>query len=162
MLPTGGVSQFLESFTLIFALALFLGGGVFWAFVAAPAVFTLAPTRELAGQLASAMLGRFERIAQGCLLAIAGLELLRVTERATQAELLRAALAGTMVALSLYSTLAIRPAIRRARASVPDLDALGSEHPSRRRLGRLHAQAYLCLLGELLAGAFLLALLLMP
>ncbi|MHB1844337.1 MAG: DUF4149 domain-containing protein [Deltaproteobacteria bacterium] len=151
---------YLETFTLVFALALLVGGGSFWAFIAAPAVFSISPSRDLAGRMATAMLGRFDRIGQGCLLAIGGIELLRVTERATQTELLRAALALGMGTLALYSALVVRPAIARLRASLPE--DLPDDHEGRRSLGRLHGQAYACLLGELLSGAFLLALLLLP
>ncbi len=157
------MTAYLETFTLVFALALFLGGGAFWAFVAAPAIFSLSPSREVASRLAAAMTGRFDRIGQGCLFAIGGIELLRVTERANQAELLRGALASAMLALGFYAILAIRPAIARQRAATslePPDD--GSPNPSRRALGRLHGQAYLCLLGQLTAGALLLALVVMP
>src|SRR5579863_1491954 len=106
------VLPFLETFTLTFALALFLGGGAYWAFVAAPAVFAVSPGPKVAGQLAAAMSGRFDRIAQACLFAIGGIELLRITERATPTEVLRATLAGTMTALTLYTLWAVRPELR--------------------------------------------------
>ncbi len=150
---------FLETFTLTFALALFLGGSAYWAFVAAPAVFALAPGPKVAGQLAAAMAGRFDRIAQACLFAIGGIELMRLTERATPAEVLRAALAATMSALALYTLWLVRPELRKQQEL--DLDTLGTDHPARRRFRRLQGQAYLATLGQLLAAAFLLALILM-
>lgn len=150
---------FLETFTLTFALALFLGGGAYWAFVAAPAVFAVSPGPKVAGQLAAAMSGRFDRIAQGCLFAIGGIELLRITERATPEEVLRAALAVTMSALALYTIWVIRPELRRHQEV--DLDQMGVDHPQRRRFRKLQGQAYLATLGQLLAAAFLLALILM-
>jgi hypothetical protein len=153
------VLYFLETFTLTFALALFLGGGAYWAFVAAPAVFAVSPGPKVAGQLAAAMSGRFDRIAQACLLAIGGIELLRVTERATPAEVLRVALAATMTALALYTIWVVRPELRKQQDL--DLDAMGSDHPHRRRFRKLQGQAYLATLGQLLAAAFLLALILM-
>jgi hypothetical protein len=107
----------------------------------------------------AAMSGRFDRIAQACLLAIGGIELLRITERATPTEVLRAALAATMAALALYTIWVVRPELRKQQEL--DLDQMGSDHPQRRRFRQLQGQAYLATLGQLVAAAFLLALILM-
>jgi hypothetical protein len=113
----------------------------------------------VAGQLAAAMSGRFDRISQACLFAIGGIELVRITERATPSEVLRGTLAATMTALAFYAIWVIRPELHRQREL--DLDQMGSDHPQRRRFRRLQGQAYLATLGQLVAAAFLLALILM-
>ncbi len=149
---------FLVHFLSLFALALWVGGGAAISFVVAPVVFEKAGSRSLAGELLGQVLRRFDTfalVAGPFALAAAWLELSGVPTAARTLGL-KAALIAAMLGLAAYSRLALAPEVRKAR------EAEGDPARARASVGRLHALWGLCVLGEILLGAFALALSVMP
>ncbi len=152
---------FLIHFTSLFALALWVGGGSAISFLVAPVVFERAGSSQRAGEIVGQVLKRFDfaaLIAGAVALAASGLELAG-TVGATRALALKLTLISAMVGLVLFSRWAVAPEVAQLRERLgPNLDLIPREDPLRQKLTRLHGYSVLCLLGELVCGAFALAL----
>jgi uncharacterized membrane protein len=155
------MATFLVHFAFLFVLALWVGGGAAISFVVAPAVFELAGSRRLAGEIVGRILRRFDAyvLAAGPVSVL--LVLLEMLGRAGGPRTLnlKLALVVGMTGLALYSRFALTPEIRKLRDQLGDqLDQVPKEDPRRRAFGRLHGFSVLCLLGEILLGALAMAL----
>ncbi|MFZ5472146.1 MAG: DUF4149 domain-containing protein [Myxococcota bacterium] len=152
---------FLVHFLSLFVLALWVGGGAAISFIVAPVVFERAPSRALAGDIVGKILERFDTyvLLAGPLALLATVVEMAGTVGATRTLTLKLALLAAMVGLWLYARLALTPEIRRVRAELgPALDEVPREDPRRIAFGRLHGFSVLCLLGQLVLGAFAIAL----
>ena len=153
---------FLIRFLSLFALALWIGGGAAVAFLVAPAVFEHAGSRKRAGDIVGTILQRFDvyvLIAGPIAAAGIALDVFGVLGGGPDTPSLKLWLVLGMLALAVYGRLAITPKIRRLRDEMGDqLDRLPLEDPRRRAFGRLHGFSVVCLLLQLLLGAFVLAL----
>jgi uncharacterized membrane protein len=151
---------FLVHFASLFALALWVGGGAALSFIAAPALFEHAGSRQKAGDLVGHILRRFDTVAfiagSVALLAI-GLELAG-TVGAARTLTLKGALVAAMLGLALYSRFALAPQIRALREAMGNVDEVPREDPRRAAFGRLHGFSVLCLLAQILLGAFAMGL----
>lgn len=152
---------FLVHFFSLFALAIWVGGGVGIGFIAAPMVFQRAGSRRLAGEIVGQILRRFDiwRLSAGSVaLVVTVLEMVG-TVGAGQIFSLRLVMIVTMLALALYARSALAPEIQRLRAELgDDLDRVPRDDPRRVAFAKLHGYSVLCLMGELLLGAFAMAL----
>lgn len=152
---------FLVRFVSLFALALWVGGGAAISFLVAPVVFEKAGSRRQAGDIVGAVLSRFDvyaLVAGPIAVLTVGVEALG-TVGASRMLMLKLALVTSMVGLTLFARLALTPEIRRLREAMGDaLDDLPKTDPRRREFGKLHGYSILCLLGEILLGAFAIAL----
>lgn len=151
--PNPPMARFLIQFALLFALALWVGGGAAISFLAAPAVFEHAGSRQRAGDIVGHILRRFDTVsfAAGSIALLATLVQMGATVGAPRTLQLELALVVAMLGLALYARFALQPEIRRLR-SLPE------EDPRRRAFGRLHGFSVLCLLGEILLGALAMGL----
>ncbi len=152
---------FLIHFLSLFALALWVGGGAAISFLVAPVVFEKAGSRKLAGEIIGQVLRRFDLyvLTAGPITAVAVMGELAGAVGGTRALELKLMLVVAMVGLGLYSKFSVTAEIQRLRAELGDqLDALPKEDPRRVAFLRLHGFSVLCLLGEILLGAFALAL----
>ena len=152
---------FLIRFVSLFTVALWVGGGAVLTFVVAPVVFGQSSSRKVAGDLVGSILRRFDRyvLAAGPIALLAAVAEVAGTPGAGRTLTLKLALVAAMWGLALYSRFALTPEIRRVRQELgDDLDRVPPEDPKRRMFGRLHGLSVLCLMGEILLGAFVLAL----
>jgi len=152
------MAAFLVHYVFLFALALWVGGGAAISFIVAPAVFDKAGSRRLAGEIVGQILRRFDTyvfVAGPIALLLAGFLVMGGTVGPSRTLTLQLGLVAGMLGLALYSKLALTPEIRRLRDQLGDqLDQVPREDPRRRAFGRLHGFSVLCLLGEILLGAF--------
>ena len=148
-------------FVGLFALALWVGGGVAITFLVAPVAFERLPTRAKAGELVGGVLRRFDRLVLLCVVLAGASVAHRCVTATSPAAMLQAALVALMAGLALLSQTAITPAIARLRAAMGDVDAVPKEDPRRREFGKLHGVSILLLLAQLLLGAFAMALMLL-
>src|SRR5262249_53389454 len=118
-------------------------------------------SRKVAGDLVGNILKRFDRyvMAAGPIAVLAVGGEVAGTLGAGRTLTLKLALVATMWGLALYSRFALTREIRRLRQELgDDLDRVPPEDAKRRMFGRLHGFSVLCLMGEILLGAFVLAL----
>lgn len=150
---------FFLHFVTLLALSLWVGAGAGIGFLAAPALFQSVPSRREAGVLVGEILRRFEKAALGLGAAAALCILLQWvgTHGASRTLSLQLALVLAMLALVLYSKLAVAPEVRRLRDQLQGLPP-EAEGEVRRRFGRMHGLSVLCLLAEILFGAFAMGL----
>jgi uncharacterized membrane protein len=152
------MAAFLIHYVFLFALALWVGGGAAISFIAAPAVFDKAGSRRLAGEIVGQILRRFDvyvLVAGPIALILAALLMMAGTVGVSRTLTLQLGLVAGMLGLALYSRFALTPEIRKLRDRLGDqLDQLPREDPRRRAFGRLHGFSVLCLLGEIVLGAF--------
>ena len=152
---------FLVHFVSLFALALWVGGGAAIAFLVAPVVFERAGSRRLAGDILAQVFRRCDTyvfVAGPIALAAVAVEAAG-TVGGSRTLMLKLALVVTMLALALYSRLALTPEIQRLREQMgEEVDRLPREDPRRQAFGRLHGYSVLSLLAQILLGAFAIAL----
>jgi putative copper export protein len=152
---------FLIHFVSLFALALWVGGGAAISFIVAPVVFEKAGSRKLAGEIVGQVLRRFDIyvLTAGPISLLAVLAEMTATVGATRTLELKLTLVAAMLGLGLYSRFSLTPEIQRLRSELgDDLDRVPREDPRRMAFGRLHGFSVLCLMGQILLGAFAIAL----
>ena len=135
----------LESLVLtlhLLALGMAFAPPVFFGAVVAPAVFSVLPTRDMAGALQSPILSRLCGIAEASFLILFGTSwvLTRGAARGSRALLTRLPILGFFAALVIRQLLI--PPIDRIRREAPGLiDNLPATDPSRVLLARYHRLA---------------------
>jgi len=127
---------------MLLALAVWIGGIIFLAFVEAPTAFTpgLLPTRHMAGSVVGRSLDllHFMGIASGVVFLIASTIYCRMTVGRARPLALRHLLIALMLVLTLISQLAVSPRMHALRAQAGVIDNLALDHPVRREFDRLH------------------------
>ncbi len=152
---------FLVQFVCLFTLALWVGGGAAITFFVAPAVFALAGSRKLAGEIVGEVLRRFDSYAliAGPIACAAALIEIAGTRGGGQILGLKLALVAAMLGLALYSRFALSPEIQQLRTQLGDeVDKAPREDPRRLAFRRLHGFSVACLMGEIVLGAFAIGL----
>ncbi|MBL8170201.1 MAG: DUF4149 domain-containing protein [Acidobacteria bacterium] len=150
----------------IIAITTWVGGMATLAFIAAPAIFQTATSREQAGKTFGLILRRFHPVMYGCgavILLAAGLRWWgSFNHRLHASELTRYVIAVLMLGLSLYSGLVISRKLDKLRADMPGgIDRIPKEDPRRATFNELHRlsttlMAFNLLLGLALAVMFAL------
>ena len=146
----------------VVAITTWVGGMSALSFIAAPAIFETAPSRESAGRSFGLILRRFHLVAYGCAAAIllAGAMRWAGSRRMTASELLRYVIAALMLGLTLYSGLVLARRLDRAREQMAGgVDRVPKDDPRRVEFNRLHRlsttlMAFNLLLGLALAVMF--------
>ena len=126
-------------FLMMLSLAIWLGGIIFFAFVLAPTVFSVLPTRNLAGMVVSRSLARLHWM--GLLSGIAYLVFSLVLSRLAgrfQPFTLRHLLVLLMIALVLIAQFGISGKMNRLRADMGVIDGVAQDDPRRLEFNRLH------------------------
>ena len=145
-------------FLTALALGLWLGAMLFFSAGVAPAAFGALPSRELAGNMVNAVLRNLHVLAYvtgGALLVGLAIRTALGDRRFAAAKL---AIAGAMLAVALYSGLAVSPPLAEIRARVGSIDALDPTNPERDRFNQLHKLSVTLMGANLLLGVTLLAL----
>jgi uncharacterized membrane protein len=148
----------------VIAITTWVGGMAALSFIAAPAVFQTAPSRESAGRSFGLILRRFHRVAYGCGAAILLAGAMRwagsYRHHLTAPELVRYVIALLMLGLTLYSGLVVSRRLESVRAKMAGgVDSAPKTDPRRVEFNRLHRlsttlMAFNLLLGFALAVMF--------
>lgn len=126
-------------FLMMLSLAIWLGGIMFFAFVLAPTVFSVLPTRNLAGMVVSRSLARLHWMGlfSGIAYLIFSMALSRLAGR-FQPFALRHLLVLLMIALVLIAQFGISGKMNRLRADMGVIDSVAQNDPRRLEFNRLH------------------------
>jgi hypothetical protein len=128
-------------FLMLLTLIVWLGAIIFFAFVLAPTVFSVLPTRHLAGAVVNRSLGSLHWI--GIISGVVFLfsSMLYAHSRSGSANLFAARhiLMCLMLALTLTSQLAISPKLAVLRSSMGDIESVSATDPARIQFNALHA-----------------------
>ena len=126
----------------LLALGMAFAPPIFFGAVVAPAVFSILPTRDMAGALQSPILSRLCGLAEGSFLVLFATSwlLTRDAARGSRALLTRLPILGFFAALVIRQLLI--PPMDRIRREAPGLiDSLAASDPSRVLLARYHRLA---------------------
>jgi hypothetical protein len=122
-------------FLMLLSLVAWIGGIIFFAFVVAPALFTIVPSQHIAGLVVARSLIALHWI--GIVSAVVFLVSAMVSSRGPAKSLL----VGIMLTLTLILQFGIVRRMEQLRTSVPnaDVSALAGNDPTRAQFDRLHA-----------------------
>jgi uncharacterized membrane protein len=142
------------------ALAVWVGGLVALAFVAAPNAFKHAPSPAEAGRIFGPTLRSFGYVEMVCaaLLLVSSVVLLVGDPRPQWAEYARVGLVGLMILLLFAYGFGINPAIAEERERVTGFDQLKEGDPGRARFDRLHRWSVRLVGANIVAGLALIVL----
>ena len=128
-------------FVMLLSLIVWLGGLIFFSFVVAPTVFSVLPTRHLAGSVVSRALGALHwmGIVSGFVFLTSSLLHSRLITGAASPFALRHILLYAMLALTLVSQCGISPKMAALRSSMADIDSVSPTDPARMQFNALHA-----------------------
>lgn len=128
-------------FLVLLSLIVWLGGEIFFAFVLAPTVFSVLPTRHLAGNVVGRTLGilHWMGIVSGLVFLASSLICSRLGTGTTHIFATRNLLICLMLALTLVSQFGIIPRMDTVRASIAgEIDSGPVENPARVQFDLLH------------------------
>jgi Domain of unknown function (DUF4149) len=126
-------------FLMLLSLIVWLGGVIFFA-VLAPTLFSVLPTRHLAGSVVAPMLTKLHwmGIVSGITFLISSMIYWRSTTGVAQPLAMRHLLIYFMLALTLISQFGISPKMAALRASMGEIDSLALTNPARVQFNALH------------------------
>jgi hypothetical protein len=127
-------------FLMMISLVVWLGGLIFFAFVLAPTVFSVLPTRHLAGSVVSSALPKLHwmGIVAGVIYLISSIVYFRLTTGATHTFAARHVLLCLMLLLTLISQFGVSPKMTALRASMGEIDKVSQTDPARVAFDALH------------------------
>ena len=113
-------------YLMLLSLIVWLGGLVFFAFVLAPAAFSVLPTRHLAGTLVGRILGSLHwmGLISGIIFLVSSMLYSRMTKGTPHVFAARHILICLMLALTLISQFGIIPRMDKLRASIGQIDSV--------------------------------------
>lgn len=127
-------------FLMMLSLVVWLGGLIFFAFVLAPTVFAVLPTRHLAGSVVSSALAKLHwmGIFSGIVFLISSMLYARLRTGAAHPFAVRHLLLYLMLALTLISQFGISPKMAALRSSMGEIDKVLLTDPARVAFDALH------------------------
>jgi len=130
----------LVRFLMLLSLVIWIGGLIFFAFVLAPTVFAVLPTRQLAGSVVSRSLGILHWMAIGCgvVFAITSMIDARVVNGVAQPFALRNLLIYAMIVLTLVGMFGVESRMLALRQQMGVIDNVPHDDPLRVEFNRLH------------------------
>jgi hypothetical protein len=122
------------------SLVVWLGGLIFFAFVLAPTVFSVLPTRHLAGSVVSSTLTKLHWIgmASGVLFLVSSMLYARLSTGSAHPLAARHLLLYVMLALTIASQFGISPKMAALRSSMGEIDKVAVNDPARVQFDALH------------------------
>lgn len=120
-------------FLMLLSLVVWVGGIIFFAFVVAPTLFSVLPTRQLAGSVVTRCLGALHWIGVGC-----GVTFLVCSLLDGKTAMLRNGLIVGMLALTLVSQIVVGGKMQRLRADMGDIDSVAVSDARRVEFNALH------------------------
>jgi uncharacterized membrane protein len=141
-------------YLMMLSLVVWLGGLIFFSFVLAPTVFSVLPTRHLAGSVVSRSLTALHwiGIVSGIVFLTTSMLHSRFHAGSSQPLAPRHVLLYIMLALTLISQFGISPRMATLRASMPDTNSVAATDPVRVQFNALHAWSTRLEGGVLLLG----------
>jgi hypothetical protein len=139
---------------MLLSLIVWLGGLIFFAFVVAPAAFSVLPTRHLAGNVVTRSINGLHWI--GIIAAIVyllcSIIYARISTGTAHVFAVRNVILILMLVLTLISQFGIVPRMDGLRASVGEIDAVPPDNPIRMQFDALHVWSTRVEGGVLLLG----------
>jgi len=141
-------------YLMLLSLIVWLGGLIFFSFVVAPTVFSVLPTRHLAGSIVSRSLSALHwiGIVSGIVFLITSALYSRLHAGSAQPLAPRHILLYIMLGLTLISQFGISPRMATLRASMPETNSAAATDPVRMQFNALHAWSTRLEGGVLLLG----------
>ena len=127
-------------FVMLLSLVVWIGGIIFFAFVVAPTVFSVLPTRQLAGQVVNRSLTALHwmGIVSGVVYLITSMIYSRLNIGYLQPFAPRHALIVVMIALTLISMFVVAARMEVLRAEMGAIDKVPPNDPLRIEFNELH------------------------
>lgn len=127
-------------FFMLLSLVVWVGGIIFFAFVVAPALFTILPTPHLAGLVVTRSLKALHwmGLGAGVLYLLSSLAYARLTSASVQPLAPRNVLVYLMLALTAVLQFSIIPRMDALRLSVGQIEAVAPDNPVRLQFNALH------------------------
>ena len=122
-------------FLMLLSLVVWIGGIIFFAFVVAPSLFSILPTRQLAGAVVTRCLAALHWIGIGCGLVFLVCSLVQAPARAAS---LRNGAIVAMIALTLVSQLGVARKMERLRQNMGEIDTVAITDARRVQFNALH------------------------
>jgi uncharacterized membrane protein len=150
--------SFLLQWFYILALALWVGGMVFFSFLTTPVIFSTLP-KEMAGQVLAALFPRYYQLGYLCggiLLAMTLIEALLVRHL----PLIRLLFIGLMVGMTLYAGMALRPQIHDLKVEIRTVEEASPRGGElKKQFSRAHRLSVILNMIVLACGLFLVGIL---
>ena len=127
-------------FFMLLSLVVWLGGITFFAFVLAPTVFAVLPTRELAGTVVNRTLPvlHWMGVVSGLVFLATSMTYAAMTTGSAQALAPRHILVLLMLVLTLVSMFAVSSRMMALRAEMGVIDTVPQDDPRRMEFNQLH------------------------
>jgi uncharacterized membrane protein len=127
-------------YLMLLSLVVWVGGGIFFAFVLAPTAFQVLPNSHLAGNVVGRSLGKLHWLAiiSGIVFLISSLAYNRLMNGTAHVLAMRNLLVCLMLVLTLVSQFWIIPRMDTLRAAVGDFAAVPLNNPQRVQFDALH------------------------
>jgi uncharacterized membrane protein len=127
-------------FFMLLALVIWVGGIIFFSFVVAPALFSVLPTRNLAGLVVTRALGALHWIGIVCggVFLICSVLDAHASTGSWQATAARNVLVFGMVAVTLVSQSVVGARMAALRAAMGEIDSIPLTDPRRIAFNQLH------------------------
>jgi len=141
-------------YLMLLSLIFWLGGLIFFAFVVAPAAFSVLPTRHLAGNVVARSINGLHWIGllAGVVYLFSSVLYTRVMSGSFRVLTARNVIIVLMLALTLISQFGIIPRMDTLRASIGEIDSVPAGNPARVQFDALHAWSTRLEGGVLLLG----------
>jgi hypothetical protein len=125
---------------MLLSLVVWLGGLIFFAFVVAPTVFSVLPTRHLAGSVVTRSLGALHwmGIISGIVFVATSFVVANVNTGALHPFATRNVLVYIMLALTCFSQFVITTKMSALRAAMGEIDKVAVSDPARVAFNQLH------------------------
>jgi uncharacterized membrane protein len=142
-------------FLMLLSLVVWLGGLIFFSFVVAPTVFSVLPTKHMAGSVVARSLSMLHwmGIVSGIVFLVSSMLYSRLNRGVTEPFAARHLLVYGMVALTVISQFGISPKMVALRSQMGEIDQLALDNPLRMQFDSLHVWSV-----RLEGGVFLLGL----
>ena len=127
-------------FFMMLSLTVWLGGLIFFAFVVAPALFSILPSTHLAGLVVTRALTvlHWMGIVSGVVYIFSSIAYSRLTTGSAHPFALRHVLVSVMLILTCISQFAISPRMHALRTSVGEIGSVPPDNPVRVQFNALH------------------------
>jgi hypothetical protein len=125
---------------MLLSLVVWVGGIIFFSFALAPTVFSVLPTRHLAGLVVTRSLAllHWMGIVSGVVFVLTSMINARLTTGSVHPLSMRLVLVYVMLVLTIISQFALSPRMHALRNSMGEIDAVSPNDPARVRFNALH------------------------
>jgi len=139
---------------MLLSLIVWLGGLIFFAFVVAPAAFSVLPTRHLAGNVVARSISglHWMGMVAGIVYMLSSILYARITTGTPHMFAARNIIIILMLVLTLISQFGIIPRMDALRASIGEIDSVPPDNPVRMQFDALHVWSTRMEAGVLLLG----------